>query len=244
MTQATPPMSSLLSSIESPADVRRLSRAQLPPLAEELRSFLLQSVARTGGHLSSNLGTVELTLASTVNEGETVTFTYTAPSVSAATSNSAIQDLAGNDAASVSSATSVTNITDVTAPVRQSAVVNAAGTSLTLTYNEALGSTTAATGDFVVRVGGSSRSVTGVAVSGSTVVLTLSPVVQQNEEVTVAYTAPASDASATNNAIQDSVGNDAVSFTAIAATNGRQGATVATVSNAGAVAHWPVRSGL
>ena len=171
----------------------------------------------TGVSISGS--TVELTLASSVNEGETVTFTYTAPSVSAATSNSAIQDLAGNDAASVSSATSVTNITDVTAPVRQSAVVNAAGTSLTLTYNEALGSTTAATGDFVVRVGGSTRSVTGVAVSGSTVVLTLSPVVQQNEEVTVAYTAPASNSSATNNAIQDSVGNDAVSFTALAVTN-------------------------
>ena len=56
-------MSSLLSSIESPADVRRLSRAQLLPLADELRAYLLQSVARTGGHLSSNLGTVELTLA-------------------------------------------------------------------------------------------------------------------------------------------------------------------------------------
>ncbi|PZO16346.1 MAG: 1-deoxy-D-xylulose-5-phosphate synthase [Burkholderiales bacterium] len=56
-------MSSLLSSIESPADVRRLTRAQLLPLADELRAYLLQSVARTGGHLSSNLGTVELTLA-------------------------------------------------------------------------------------------------------------------------------------------------------------------------------------
>ncbi len=56
-------MSSLLSTIESPADLRRLGRAQLAPLAQELRSFLLESVARTGGHLSSNLGTVELTVA-------------------------------------------------------------------------------------------------------------------------------------------------------------------------------------
>ncbi|MBD3894033.1 1-deoxy-D-xylulose-5-phosphate synthase [Hydrogenophaga sp.] len=56
-------MSSLLSSIESPADLRRLARAQLAPLAHELRTFLLHSVARTGGHLGSNLGTVELTLA-------------------------------------------------------------------------------------------------------------------------------------------------------------------------------------
>ena len=56
-------MSSLLSTIDSPADLRRLTRAQLPQLADELRAFLLASVARTGGHLSSNLGTVELTVA-------------------------------------------------------------------------------------------------------------------------------------------------------------------------------------
>ncbi|MDO8904871.1 1-deoxy-D-xylulose-5-phosphate synthase [Hydrogenophaga sp.] len=56
-------MTSLLSSIQSPADLRQLTRAQLHPLADELRSYLLDSVARTGGHLSSNLGTVELTVA-------------------------------------------------------------------------------------------------------------------------------------------------------------------------------------
>jgi 1-deoxy-D-xylulose-5-phosphate synthase len=56
-------MSSLLSTIYSPADLRQLSRLQLVPLADELRSFLLDSVARTGGHLGSNLGTVELTVA-------------------------------------------------------------------------------------------------------------------------------------------------------------------------------------
>jgi 1-deoxy-D-xylulose-5-phosphate synthase len=56
-------MSSLLSTIYSPADLRQLSRPQLAPLADELRSFLLDSVARTGGHLGSNLGTVELTVA-------------------------------------------------------------------------------------------------------------------------------------------------------------------------------------
>jgi 1-deoxy-D-xylulose-5-phosphate synthase len=53
----------LLETIASPADVRRLSRAQLATLADELRDFLLQSVGKTGGHLSSNLGTVELTIA-------------------------------------------------------------------------------------------------------------------------------------------------------------------------------------
>ncbi len=56
-------MSTLLSTIESPADVRALSRTQLGTLADELRTYLLNSVAQTGGHLSSNLGTVELTVA-------------------------------------------------------------------------------------------------------------------------------------------------------------------------------------
>ncbi len=53
----------LLETINDPADLRLLSRPQLQQLAVELRDFLLQSVSRTGGHLSSNLGTVELTIA-------------------------------------------------------------------------------------------------------------------------------------------------------------------------------------
>ena len=53
----------LLDTIHSPADLRRLDRKQLPLLAEELRAFLIDSVSQTGGHLSSNLGTVELTIA-------------------------------------------------------------------------------------------------------------------------------------------------------------------------------------
>jgi 1-deoxy-D-xylulose-5-phosphate synthase len=56
-------MPTLLETIDSPADVRRLSRSALPALADELRAFVLDSVAKTGGHLSSNLGTVELTVA-------------------------------------------------------------------------------------------------------------------------------------------------------------------------------------
>ena len=53
----------LLSKIDQPADLRHLSRSELRQLATELREYLLQSVSRTGGHLSSNLGTVELTIA-------------------------------------------------------------------------------------------------------------------------------------------------------------------------------------
>ena len=53
----------LLETINSPADLRLLPRAQLKTLADELREYVLHSVSQTGGHLSSNLGTVELTVA-------------------------------------------------------------------------------------------------------------------------------------------------------------------------------------
>ncbi len=53
----------LLERINTPADVRRLSRADLKVLAGELRDFVVHSVSQTGGHLSSNLGTIELTIA-------------------------------------------------------------------------------------------------------------------------------------------------------------------------------------
>jgi 1-deoxy-D-xylulose-5-phosphate synthase len=52
-----------LHSIHSPKDLKKLSREQLPALADELRQFVLDSVSKTGGHLSSNLGTVELSIA-------------------------------------------------------------------------------------------------------------------------------------------------------------------------------------
>ena len=56
-------MNSLLNSIDYPQQLRELERRQLPQLAQELRAFLIESVAKTGGHLASNLGVVELTIA-------------------------------------------------------------------------------------------------------------------------------------------------------------------------------------
>ena len=53
----------LLDRIESPADLREFEEDQLIPLAQELRDFLIQSVSKTGGHLASGLGSVELTIA-------------------------------------------------------------------------------------------------------------------------------------------------------------------------------------
>src|ERR1041385_6530540 len=53
----------LLRTIDDPAQLRSLDRRQLGQLADELRAYVLESVSKTGGHLSSNLGTVELTIA-------------------------------------------------------------------------------------------------------------------------------------------------------------------------------------
>jgi 1-deoxy-D-xylulose-5-phosphate synthase len=58
-----PSMYELLKTIDDPAQLRALDRKQLHQLADELRAYVLDSVSKTGGHLSSNLGTVELSIA-------------------------------------------------------------------------------------------------------------------------------------------------------------------------------------
>src|SRR6202020_2617323 len=56
-------MGHLLDTIHSPADIKKLSVAELESLAQEIRESLIQTLSRTGGHLGPNLGVVELTLA-------------------------------------------------------------------------------------------------------------------------------------------------------------------------------------
>ena len=177
-------------------------------------------VTQTISSLSISTSTLRLTLASAIEKGVVLTVSYAAPTPDSANSNSAIQDAAGNDSVSLSSA-AVTNSStvDTTAPVLSSAVLAANGTTLTLTYNEALNSTTAATTDFSVLVDSSPVTVSARSISGSTVILTLSPAVLGSSTVTVAYNAPSASNLTTNNAVQDTVGNDALSFSATAVTN-------------------------
>lgn len=177
-------------------------------------------VTQTISSLSISTSTLRLSLASAIERGVVVTVSYAAPTPDGTNSNSAIQDAAGNDSISLSSA-AVTNgsTVDTTAPVLSSAVLGTNGTTLTLTYNEALNATTAATTDFAVLVDGSPTTVSARSISGSTVLLTLSPAVLGSSTVTVAYNAPSSSNLTTNNAVQDTAGNDALSFSATAVTN-------------------------
>ncbi len=55
--------SSILDKISSPKDIKKLSFEELAPLCTEIRQLLIETTAKTGGHLASNLGTVELTVA-------------------------------------------------------------------------------------------------------------------------------------------------------------------------------------
>ena len=63
MTESSEKPWPLLESIDSPADLRELQKAQLPELARQMRHYLLETVSTTGGHLAAGLGTVELTIA-------------------------------------------------------------------------------------------------------------------------------------------------------------------------------------
>lgn len=176
----------------------------------------VNTVSRSVTSVAVNGSTVELTLASSVNPGETVTVAYLAPASNSGTSNSAVQDVAGNDAASISPAQSVANVTDLTAPTWVSAAVDTSGSTLVLTYSEALNSTTALASAFTVTAGSVARTVSGVSVVGSTIELTLTPVIQVGQAVTVVYAAPATNSATSNNAIQDSAGNDAAGQTLVA----------------------------
>jgi uncharacterized repeat protein (TIGR02059 family) len=120
----------------------------------------------------------------------------------------ALEDAGDNGEVSVEVTTEAI-VADTTAPLFVSAATSADGTKVVLTYDEALDSTTAAAGDFAVDVDGTPNTVTGVAVAGLTVELTLTTTVAFGELVTVGYTDPADPL---DPAIQDAAGNRAATL--------------------------------
>ena len=163
--------------------------------------------------------TVTLTPASAVATGDTVTVAYTDPS--ADNDANAVQDAAGNDAATFE-AQAVTNNVDLVAPTFVSAATSADGRKVLLTFSEALSATTATATDFAVTVNGSAHGVSSVFAGGlfaarPTVTLVLASAVASGQAVTVAYTDPSANNDA--NAVQDVAGNDAATFSAETVTN-------------------------
>ena len=160
----------------------------------------------SGGGVVSGM-TVTLTLASAVSESDTVTVTYTA---SKAGPSFRIRDGSGNEAADL---LDHPVRTDFTAPALQSATVE--GAELVLTYDEALSGSAPAAGAYTVTVAGSNRGVSGVALSGMAVTVTLASAVGEGEAVTVSYVA----ANAGGNPVQDGAGNEAPDLTNQAVTH-------------------------
>ena len=113
---------------------------------------------------------VQLTLTNTVKNDDAVTVRYDDPT--GGNDNNAVQDAAGNDAASLGQ-TAVTNNSTVagTPPTFQSAATNAAGNKIILTYDEALSATTAAASTFIVQTTGANNPITNVNIAGSTIEL-------------------------------------------------------------------------
>ncbi|OHE08984.1 MAG: hypothetical protein A2513_03130 [Sulfurimonas sp. RIFOXYD12_FULL_33_39] len=136
-----------------------------------------------------------------------------------ANGDNSVSVTATDSAGNISSAATQTLAIDTTAPTFTSAATNTNGTKVILTYSEALYATTAATTDFTVMIGEVANTVTAVTISGSTVELTLTTTITNGQTVTVAYIAPESNSATSNNAIQDSIGSDAVDLTSTSVTN-------------------------
>ena len=160
---------------------------------------------------------VTLTLAAVVTTGQVVRVSYVVPGTNP------VQDSGGTDAGALTNRP----VTNASAPPTLSAAT-VEGATLTLVYGEALDTgAEPATSAFTVTVTGNGRNVIGVAVSGSTVTLTLASAVRAGQAVTVAYSKPAT------NALRDLAGNEAADFSAQDADSGTGISTVALTSDAG-----------
>ena len=176
----------------------------------------------TVSSVSASGKVVTLTLASdsTIEAGATVTVSYADPT--SGDDTAAIQDAAGNDAASFTDVAVTNNSVDTTGPALESAEVPAAGTTVALTFDEDLKTASAdlpATSAFTVEVDGTPVTVSSVSASGKVVTLTLASdsTIEAGATVTVSYADPTSGDDTA--AIQDAAGNDAASFTDVAVTN-------------------------
>jgi uncharacterized repeat protein (TIGR02059 family) len=174
---------------------------------------------------SSGSGTTVLIFNYTVQAGDTASDLDYVATNSLALNSGTIKDAAGNNATLTLAAPGAANslgankaiVIDTTAPTISSSVLNSAGTSIVLTYNETLSATTAATSAFAISDSGTAVSLSSVTASGFSVTLALASTINIGRVVTVSYTDPTAGDDAS--AIQDSAGNDAISLVSRSVTN-------------------------
>ena len=161
-----------------------------------------QTLGSTAPAIAGKMVTLTLATASAVVASDTnVKVSYTKPTTGSANK---LVDATGHETASFADQPVVNQLAETVPPVLQTAAVD--GAALVLTYNEPLDTTSVpAAGDFVVRVSGSARGVSTVAVSGAAVTLTLASAVDNSDTVTVSYTVG-------TNPIRDIARNGAADF--------------------------------
>lgn len=183
-----------------------LSLANIVP-ATSAFSVLVNSVSRTINSVAVSGNSVQLTLSGPVVYGDLVTVSYTVPS------SNPLQTASGDQAAAISSQRVTNNVGAVSPVFVSSSVENANPSLLVMTYNMALANIVPAASAFSVIVNSTSRTVSKVAISGSTVQLTLASPVVYGDVVTVGYTKPST------NPVQSANGAQAVTLAAQKVTN-------------------------
>jgi uncharacterized repeat protein (TIGR02059 family) len=198
---ATPSMESPRSLSVTQASPTSVTASWLAPSSGTTNEYVLQYKLSSG-----NWSSATTRLVQSVNSSPSVTI----PGLTAGTYDYRVW--ARNTTSNLSSASPVTTSSsalDTTPPTLSSAVLNSAGTSIVLTYNETLSATTAATSAFAVSDSGTAVTVSSVTASGFSVTLALASTINIGRVVTLSYTDPTAGDDA--NAIQDLVGNDAIS---------------------------------
>jgi uncharacterized repeat protein (TIGR02059 family) len=168
---------------------------------------------------SAGSGTASTTFTYTVVNGDTDADGIAINANTLELNSGTIKDAANNAATLTHSAVtaSTSQKVDTTAPTFSSAATNTSGSQIILTFSEALSATTAATSTFAATLAGSNMTVSTASVSGSTIVLGVSPTIKVGQNVTIAYTDPSG--SNDTNSVQDVGGNDAASVGATAVSN-------------------------
>lgn len=178
-----------------------LSLANIVPTSAAF-GVMVNSVARPVNQVTISGTKVSLTLSSSINTGDVITVSYTAPATNP------LQTSSGGVSLSLSAKT-VTNNVNAAMPVYvSSAVQNSTPNNLEMTYNTSLASVVPAATAFSVMVNSVARPVTTVAVSGTKVTLTVAVAIAAGDLVTVSYTKPAT------NPLQTTAGNQPASITA------------------------------
>lgn len=177
------------------------------------------ALTMTGGAVAASYAsgagtnTLVYTLSRTIASGETGTLAYTQPT-------DGVQDDTelGNDLATFAGQAITNNSTvDVTPPTLTSATIDAAGTSLTLLFNEIVNIGAGGNGGFVVTMSGGASALTYASGAGSnTLVYTLARTIEAGETGTLAYTQP-------GNGVEDAAGNDLATIGSAAVTNNAGG---------------------